>query len=102
MDEEKSEETLTEDEREEQPDTGETADEAHREGEFSELRELLAEVLAELASVREEVAKAIDVRNAAAIENGAVIDDAETIEPDVEIVDEPPIAEERDYTFDEE
>lgn len=100
MDEDKDE--LTGAEEQEQRDTGETNAEAHRAGEFAELRELIAEVMSEIAAMRDSLAKVIEVKNAQAIDNGAVIDDAADEPADIEVVDEmPAIAEERDYTFDD-
>ena len=100
MDEDKD--ALTGAEEQEQRDTGETAAEVHRAGEFAELRDLIAQVMDEIAAMRDSLAKVIEVRNSQAIDNGAVIDDATDGDADIEIVDDvPEIAEERDYTFDD-
>lgn len=100
MDEDKDE--LTVDESTEQEASGETVGEAHREGEFVELKDLLTEVMSELAAMRGDLAKVIEVKNAQAIDNGAVIEDTADAPGDIEIIDDAPvIAEDRDYTFDE-
>ena len=100
MDEDKD--ALTGAEEQEQRDTGETDVEAHRAGEFAELRDLIAQVMGEIVAMRDSLAKVIEVRNSQAIDNGAVIDDTATSDADIEIVDDvPEIAEERDYTFDD-
>lgn len=100
MDEDKDE--LAADEATEQETTGETSAETHRAGEFVELKDLLTEVMSEIAAMRGDLAKVIEVKNAQAIDNGAVIEDAGDIASDIEIIDEAPvIAEDRDYTFDE-
>ncbi len=100
MDEEQAE--LTPAEEQEQAATGDTDAEAHRAGEFAELRDLIAQVMSEVTAMRDSLAKVIEVKNAQAIDNGAVIDDAGENDSDIEIVDEvPAIAEERDYTFDD-
>lgn len=100
MDEDKDE--LTVDESTEQEAAGATAGEAHREGEFVELKDLLTEVMSELAAMRGDLAKVIEVKNAQAIDNGAVIEDTTDAPGDIEIIDDAPvIAEDRDYTFDE-
>lgn len=51
-----SERDLTEGEREEQDETGETADEAHREGEYKELRALIEGIRDEIAGLRGAIA----------------------------------------------
>lgn len=51
-----SERDLTEGEREEQAETGETADEAHREGEYKELRDLIVGIRDEIAGLRGAIA----------------------------------------------
>lgn len=100
MDEDKD--ALTGEEAQEQRDTGETDVEAHRAGEFAELRDLIAQVMDEIVAMRDSLGKVIEVRNSQAIDNGAVIDDATDGDADIEIVDDvPEIAEERDYTFDD-
>ena len=100
MDEDKD--TLAADDATEHETTGETSAEAHRAGEFVELKDLLNKVMSEIAAMRGDMAKVIDVKNAQAIDNGAVIEDAEAAASDIEIIDDAPvIAEDRDYTFDE-
>ena len=100
MDEDKND--LTAAEASDQETTGETSAEAHRAGEFVELKDLLAEVMSELAAMRGDLAKVIEVKNAQAIDNGAIIEDNGDTPGDIEIIDDAPvIAEDRDYTFDE-
>lgn len=83
-----------------QRDTGKTLETSIAD-EFRDLRELIAELRGEIVEMRVALSKVIEVKNAEAIDNGAVIDDAGG--EDVEISDElPVIAEDRDYTFDEE
>ena len=100
MDEDKDD--LTAAEAIEQEATGEPSAEAHRAGEFVELKDLLGEVMSEIAAMRGDLAKVIEVKNAQAIDNGAVIEDTGDAASDIEIIDDAPvIAEDRDYTFDE-
>ena len=65
---------------------------------YMQLADLIQQVMTELVDIRADLAKVIEVKNAQAIDDGAVIDEVDT---DEEPTDElPPIAEERDYSID--
>ena len=104
MDEDEKPET-TEDETTEQPeDSAETAeqpeDSAEQPSEFAALSDLLAQVLQGIADIRADMANAIQVSNAMAVDNGASIVDSGVGDADVEIVDEMPVQpEDRDYSL---
>ena len=104
MDEDEKPET-TEDETSEQPEdsaeTGETPeDSAEQPSEFAALSDLLAQVLQGIADIRADMANAIQVSNAMAVDNGASIVDSGVGDADVEIVDEMPVQpEDRDYSL---
>lgn len=77
MDDEKD---LTPDEREQMDETGETPEEAHRAGEFDELRDMMARVLDELAAVRTDFAALnakVPTSFADLVRSGAVVRDDE-------------------------
>ena len=107
MDEDEKPET-TEDESTEQPeDSAETAEQpedsaetAEQPSEFAALSDLLAKVLQGIADIRADMANAIQVSNAMAVDNGASIVDSGVGDADVEIVDEMPVQpEDRDYSL---
>ena len=107
MDEDEKPET-TEDESTEQPeDSAETAEQpedsaetAEQPSEFAALSDLLAQVLQGIADIRADMANAIQVSNAMAVDNGASIVDSGVGDADVEIVDEMPVQpEDRDYSL---
>ena len=107
MDEDEKPET-TENETSEQPeDSAETAEQpedsaetAEQPSEFAALSDLLAQVLQGIADIRADMANAIQVSNAMAVDNGASIVDSGVGDADVEIVDEMPVQpEDRDYSL---
>ena len=105
MDEDEKPET-TEDETNETPEdsadeTNETPeDSGEQPSEFAALSDLLAQVLQGIADIRADMANAIQVSNAMAVDNGASITDTGVGEADVEIVDEMPVQpEDRDYSL---
>lgn len=104
MDEDEKPET-TEDETSEQPeDSAEPSeqpeDSAEQPSEFAALSDLLAQVLQGIADIRADMANAIQVSNAMAVDNGASIVDSGVGDADVEIVDEMPVQpEDRDYSI---
>ena len=104
MDEDEKPET-TEDETTEQPEdsteTGEQPeDSAEQPSEFAALSDLLAQVLQGIADIRADMANAIQVSNAMAVDNGASVVDSGVGDADVEIVDEMPVQpEDRDYSL---
>lgn len=97
MDEDEKPET-TEDETTEQPeDSTETGEQP---SEFAALSDLLAQVLQGIADIRADMANAVQVSNAMAVDNGASIVDSGVGDADVEIVDEMPVQpEDRDYSL---
>lgn len=103
MDEDEKPET-TEDEK---PETNEDSEDENTEtpedsegGEFAALSDLLAQVLQGITDIRADMANAIQVSNAMAVDNGASITDTGVGAADVEIVDEMPIQpEDRDYSI---
>lgn len=104
MDEDEKPET-TEDETTETPeDSTETneqsEDSAEQPSEFAALSDLLAQVLQGIADIRADMANAIQVSNAMAVDNGASVVDSGVGDADVEIVDEMPVQpEDRDYSL---
>ena len=107
MDEDEKPET-TENETSEQPeDSAETAEQpedsaetAEQPSEFAALSDILAQVLQGIADIRADMANAIQVSNAMAVDNGASIVDSGVGDADVEIVDEMPVQpEDRDYSL---
>ena len=105
MDEDEKPET-TEDETSETPEdsedeTSETPeDSAEQPSEFAALSDLLAQVLQGIADIRADMANAIQVSNAMAVDNGASVVDSGVGDADVEIVDEMPVQpEDRDYSL---
>lgn len=104
MDEDEKPET-TEDETTETPeDSTETneqsEDSAEQPSEFAALSDLLAQVLQGIADIRADMANAVQVSNAMAVDNGASIVDSGVGDADVEIVDEMPVQpEDRDYSL---
>lgn len=95
----------TEDETSEQPEDSTETDEqpedsAEQPSEFAALSDLLAQVLQGIADIRADMANAIQVSNAMAVDNGASIVDSGVGDADVEIVDEMPVQpEDRDYSL---
>ena len=105
MDEDEKPET-TEDETTEHPEDSEDEstetpeDSAEQPSEFAALSDLLAQVLQGIADIRADMANAIQVSNAMAVDNGASIVDSGVGDADVEIVDEMPVQpEDRDYSI---
>lgn len=76
---------LTPEEAEEVEETGMSGEEAHRFDEFEELRGLLADVLAAVHGLREDVVRMSQNAAAVAVESGAVVeDDGETASIDLD------------------
>ena len=105
MDEDEKPET-TEDETSETPEDSEDEstetpeDSAEQPSEFAALSDLLAQVLQGIADIRADMANAIQVSNAMAVDNGSSIVDSGVGDADVEIVDEMPVQpEDRDYSL---
>lgn len=98
MDPETNDDLTPEEEQLEEQD-GIDAEEAHRAGEFEELRGMLSEALDAIRGIREDIAGWAMSANAAIIDNGAVITD-DTASVDVVIADEPENPFERDYYID--
>lgn len=97
MEDEQTEQEPTEQESIEQESIEQESTEQESNG-FMKLADLIQQVMAELADIRADLAKVIEVKNAQAIDDGAVIADvAETEEP-VDAL--PAIAEDRDYSID--
>lgn len=100
------EEELTPEEQEEAAETGETPEEAHREGEFAELRDMLKRVLDAQSELRDMLGGAVDAMNSVAVDNGAQITD-EGSEPNgsengaIEVTEEIQDPRARDYTIKE-
>lgn len=76
-DEKKAKEDLTEGEQEEMEETGETAEEAHREGEFEELRALIADLTKEVSAGFKALDAAVSSLRGIALDNGAELDGEE-------------------------
>lgn len=106
MDEEERDE-LTPDEQAEAADTGETDGEAHRAGEFAELRDMLQRVLDAQAELRDMLGGAVDAMNSVAVDNGAQITDEGDEQPNgeengaIEVTEEIQDPRARDYTIKE-
>ena len=73
-DEKKAKEDLTEGEQEEMEETDENAEEAHREGEFEELRALIADLAKEVSDGFKAFDAALSSLRGRALETGAAID----------------------------
>lgn len=100
MDEEMEErDDLTPSEAEEAETTGMSGEEAHRAGEFEELRNMLSDLLAQITAMREDMSGWAMNVNTAIIKNGAVVTD-DNAGADVVIADEPENPFERDYYSD--
>lgn len=104
MDEEERErDDLTAAEEEQVEETGETGEEAHRAGEFEELRGMMQQMLDAIGELRESVGGYVDAANAATVDNGAkFVDDeadAEGAAGNVVVLDEPEDPRARDYTI---
>ena len=104
MDEEERErDDLTAGEEEQVEETGETGEEAHRAGEFEELRGMMRQMLDAIGELREAIGGYVDAANAATVDNGAkFVDDeadAEGVAGDVVVLDEPEDPRARDYTI---
>lgn len=76
-DEKKAKEDLTEGEQEKMEETGETAEEAHREGEFEELRALIADLTKEVSAGFKALDAALSSLRGIALDNGADLDGEE-------------------------
>lgn len=104
MDEEEQErDDLTADEEQQVEETGETGEEAHRAGEFEELRGMMEQMLDAIGEVREVIGGYVDAANAASVDNGAKFvdgeDAAEGVAGNVVVLDEPEDPRARDYTI---
>lgn len=73
-DEKKAKEDLTENEQEEMEETGETPEEAHRQGEFEELKALITDLASEIAAGFKALDAAVATIRGIAIDNGAELD----------------------------
>lgn len=94
---------LTETKAQKADETGMTGEEAHRAGEFEELRGMLERVLSGIDSITERIGGLVDSANAVTIDNGAKIVDgeyaSEGVAGDVVVLDEPENPRDRDYTI---
>lgn len=101
--EEKERDDLTAGEAEQVEETGETGEEAHRAGEFEELRGMMQQMLDAIGEVREAIGGYSDAVNAMAVDNGAKLvdgeDGAEGVAGGVVVLDEPEDPRARDYTI---
>lgn len=100
--EERAEETLTESEAEEQAETGETAEEAHREGEFEQLSGLLETLLGKIDKLAEAVAEGFDNSAAIAVESGESVneDDSTSETANLDAIEDLPGVDELDLSID--
>lgn len=98
-DEQEERDDLTGAEAEEAEETGMSGEEAHRAGEFEDLRGMLADLLEQVRAMREDMGNWAMTANAAIIDNGAVVVD-DNAGADVVIADEPENPFERDYYSD--
>lgn len=104
MDEEERErDDLAADEAEQVDETGDTGEEAHRAGEFEELRGMMQQMLDAIGEVREAIGGYVDAANAAVVDNGAKFVDGEDaaagVAGSVVVLDEPEDPRARDYTI---
>lgn len=76
-DEKKAKEDLTENEKVEMEETGETAEEAHREGEFEELKALVADLAKEVSAGFKSLGDAVSALRGIALDNGAELNGEE-------------------------
>lgn len=83
-DEKQNVEDLTQDEREEMRETGEDAEEAHRQGEFEELKALIANLASEVAAGFKALDAAVATVRGIAIDNGAELDGEDGEDEDAE------------------
>lgn len=83
-DEKQGAEDLTQDEREEMRETGETAEEAHRQGEFEELKALIAGLASEVAAGFKALDAAVATIRGITIDNGAELDGEDGEDEDAE------------------
>lgn len=83
-DEKQGAEDLTQDEREEMRETGETVEEAHRQGEFEELKTLIADLASEVAAGFKALDAAVATIRGIAIDNGAELDGEDGEDEDAE------------------
>lgn len=101
--EEQARDDLTADEATQVDETGETGEEAHRAGEFEELRSMMQQILDAIGEMREAIGGYVDAANAASVDNGAKFvdaeDDAEGAAGGVVVLDEPEDPRARDYTI---
>jgi hypothetical protein len=77
MDEKEARDDLTQDEREQMEETGETPEEAHREGEFEDLRNMLENLTAKVEGLYDLVNDRIDAVAASMVETGTTVADAD-------------------------
>lgn len=73
----KAKENLTENEQEEMEETGETAEEAHREGEFEELKALVEDLAKEVSAGFKALDAAVSALRGIALDNGAELGNEE-------------------------
>lgn len=101
--EERERDDLTTDEAVRADETGETGEEAHRAGEFEELRSMMQQILDAIGEMREAIGGYVDAANAASVNNGAKFvdgeDAAEGVAGSVVVLDEPEDPRARDYTI---
>lgn len=101
--EEKKGDDLTADEARQADETGETGEEAHRAGEFEELRGMMQQMLDAIGEVREAIGGYVDAANTVAVDDGAKFidgeNDAEGVAGNVVVLDEPEDPRARDYTI---
>lgn len=77
MDEKEARDDLTQDEREQMEETGETPDEAHRAVEFEDLRNMLETLTAKVEGLYDLVNDRIDAVAASMVETGTTVTDAD-------------------------
>jgi hypothetical protein len=77
MDEKDARDDLTQDEREQMEETGETPDEAHRAGEFEDLRNMLANLTAKVEGLYDLINDRVDAVAASMVETGTTVTDTD-------------------------
>lgn len=77
MDENNARDDLTQDEREQTAETGETPGEAHRVGEFDDLRDMLASLADKVEGLYDLINERIDAVAASMVETGTTVSDAD-------------------------
>lgn len=101
--EEQERDDLTADEAKQVDETDETGEEAHRAGEFEELRGMLQQIIDAIGEMREAIGGYVDAANATSVDNGAKFVDGEDaaagVAGNVVVLDEPEDPRARDYTI---